>query len=82
MRARDISDIPLLALVGAAGLAALASCHGGLGPTPWPAKTGSAPATHAEVRTLNAGYARTRSIVLARVGTSISRTRTIERVRA
>jgi alginate O-acetyltransferase complex protein AlgJ len=43
-------------------------CHGGAGP--WSAgsatKVGARPAEHAEVRTLNAGYARTRSSVLVR----------------
>jgi alginate O-acetyltransferase complex protein AlgJ len=43
-------------------------CHGGAGP--WSAgtatKAGVAPATHAEVRTLNEGYDRARSVVLVR----------------
>jgi alginate O-acetyltransferase complex protein AlgJ len=52
-----------------AALAALAlGCHGGAGP--WSAgtatKSGTVPATHAEVRTLNEGYERTRSVVLVR----------------
>ena len=60
MRARDAGA------VGAAALVLLAGCHAGLGSTPWPAKSGDAPATHAEVRTLNDAYARTRSVVLVR----------------
>jgi hypothetical protein len=53
--------------LGALAVAALA-CHPGLGPAPWAgsAKSGSQPAVHAEVRTLNDGYRRTRSGVLVR----------------
>jgi len=50
-----------IAAVGAALGTLAAGCH----PSPWPAKT-AASATHAEVRTLNDGYARTRSVVLVR----------------
>jgi alginate O-acetyltransferase complex protein AlgJ len=55
------------ALVATLVLAAIA-CHPGLAPSRWSAgvATGAAPATHAEVRTANPGYRRTRSIVLVR----------------
>ena len=43
-------------------------CHPGLAPSPWSAgvAAGSAPAEHAQVRTLNEGYRRTKSAVLVR----------------
>jgi hypothetical protein len=42
------------------------ACHAGSAKFPWPASAESRPATHAEVRTLNAGYQRTKSEVLVR----------------
>jgi hypothetical protein len=53
--------------VVAVALSALAlACHPGLGPAPWSAIKGSVPAIHAQVRTLNDGYSRTRSTALVR----------------
>jgi alginate O-acetyltransferase complex protein AlgJ len=52
-------------LLAVAALAA--SCHAGLGASPWPApKTGRVSANRSGVRTLNEGYERTRSSVLVR----------------
>jgi hypothetical protein len=42
------------------------ACHAGSAKFPWPASAESRPATHAEVRTLNASYQRTKSEVLVR----------------
>ena len=51
----------------ALSMTALAACHMGLGKSPWgPAGKSDVPFTHADVATLNDGYARTTSSVLVR----------------
>jgi hypothetical protein len=57
-----------VAVLGGLGLGAVGSlsCQPGLAHAPWPVSVGRVPAQHADVRTLNEGYARTRSGVLVR----------------
>jgi alginate O-acetyltransferase complex protein AlgJ len=47
-------------------VAVVLGCHGGLARVPWSGATARVPAEHADVRTLNEGYTRTRSGVLVR----------------
>jgi alginate O-acetyltransferase complex protein AlgJ len=54
------------AALAAVVLLAISACHAGLGQTPWPAAAAQAASDRADVKTLNEGYARTRSSVLVR----------------